>query len=175
MKVPFYLVIVNKTLFLCNEIPFSWLILIFIWLSFAQNPVFFSLFLELFSPVSFFLWLSVVIFQGSNSISHDSLVIEFLFQGGKIYCYANFFCYAVVFGPNFREGQKFSGGQTVSGGTPCPPRGRKPASVIEAEIYWLDSSVCIIFWKVVWKLLLLWLAGKLEKPGLREKWFSYMI
>ena len=41
------------------------------------------------------------------------------FQGGKIYCYANFFCYAIVFGPNFREGQKFLGGQTASGG--CPP------------------------------------------------------
>ena len=38
------------------------------------------------------------------------------FQGGKIYCYANFSCYAIVFGPNFREGQKFSGGQTASGG-----------------------------------------------------------
>ena len=33
------------------------------------------------------------------------------FQGGKIYCYANFFCYAIVFGPNFRKGQNFSGGQ----------------------------------------------------------------
>ena len=40
------------------------------------------------------------------------------FQGGKIYCYANFFCYAIVFRPNFREGQKFSGGQTASGGRP---------------------------------------------------------
>ena len=43
------------------------------------------------------------------------------FQGGKIYCYANFYCYAIVFGPNFREGQKFSGGRP-----PAPPCGRKP-------------------------------------------------
>ena len=30
-------------------------------------------------------------------------------EGGKIYCYANFFCYAIVFGPNFREGKSFQG------------------------------------------------------------------
>ena len=44
--------------------------------------------------------------------------LEF-FQGGKIYCYANFYCYSIVFRPNFREVQKFSrGGQTALGGTP---------------------------------------------------------
>ena len=40
-----------------------------------------------------------------------------IFQGGKIYCYANI---PIVFGPNFRGGQKSTRGQTTSGGTPAP-------------------------------------------------------
>ena len=44
------------------------------------------------------------------------------FQGGKIYCYANFFCYAIVFGPNFKKGRKFSGwANCLRGAPPCPP------------------------------------------------------
>ena len=54
---------------------------------------------------------------------------NFFREGGKIYCFANFYCYSIVFGPNFREGQKFSrggGGKLPQGGAPCSPCGRKP-------------------------------------------------
>ena len=55
------------------------------------------------------------------------------FQGGKIYCYANFYCYSIVFGPNFREERKFSGGQTSSGGRlPAPSLWKKANKYVPA-------------------------------------------
>ena len=52
------------------------------------------------------------------------------FQGGKIYCYANFFYYAnfsIAFGPNFREGQKSPRG----GGQKSPREGKLQMSTME--------------------------------------------
>ena len=54
-----------------------------------------------------------------------------VFQGGKIYCYANLFCYAnfsVVFGPNF-GGCKSLWGANCLRGRPPAPCGRKPVMV----------------------------------------------
>ena len=56
------------------------------------------------------------------------------FQGGKLYCYANFYCHSIVFGPNFREGQKFSGGNCLRGTPPAPPR-KKASQVIVNNKY----------------------------------------
>ena len=60
-------------------------------------------------------------------------------EGGKIYCYANFFCYAIVFGPNFRERQKFSGGANcLRGAPPCPLW--KKASLCCPPVYFTPLS-----------------------------------
>ena len=74
--------------------------------------------------------LEVSIGEGSNSSNDDfhnsvSGMIFWLssrnfFEGGKIYCYANFFCYdnfSIVFGLNFK-GQKSPRGELSQGAPP---------------------------------------------------------
>ena len=57
-----------------------------------------------------------------DALPHDLFWLSagnfFRGEGGKIYCYANFYCYSIIFGLTFKEGQKFSMGANCLRGRP---------------------------------------------------------